>query len=84
MNYTLLRTVPSRLRMPAHALEDDVREQGYRGGIDDSQTFYPFLRTIAVGCPKKVCPYWTRKGRGTRPQRTFPSVWCLHLTGYCA
>lgn len=74
----------SRLRMPSHTLEDDVRKQGYRGGIDDSQTFYPFLRTIAVGCPKKVCPYWTRKGRGTRPQRTFPSVWCLHLTGYCA
>ena len=43
----------SRLRMPAHALEDDVREQGYRGGIDDSQTFYPFLRTIASAVRRK-------------------------------
>jgi len=43
----------SRLRMPSHALEDDVGEQGYRGGIDDSQTFYPFLRTIASAVRRK-------------------------------
>ena len=43
----------SRLGMTAHALEDDVREQGYRGGIDDSQTFYPFLRTIASAVRRK-------------------------------
>jgi hypothetical protein len=38
--------LPSRLRMTPNPLEDSVGEQCNSGGINDSQTFYPFFRAI--------------------------------------